>query len=171
MACARPAADPLVATGLLFAVLAAAQRLGLPLVFALTGFMAYTLGPVLTHTLALPGASTIATALAATGATFLALSAYVLVSRRDFSFMGGFLFAGMVVALALGLAAYFPRAARPGAGGIRPGGAAVGRPDPVRDQPHRAGRRDQLPAGHRQPLRVGLQPVHQPAQPAGNGRP
>jgi len=63
---------------------------------------------VLTNTLALPGgASTIATALAATGVTFLALSAYVLVSRRDFSFMGGFLLAGMVVALALGLAAYF----------------------------------------------------------------
>ena len=80
----------------------------LPVVFALTGFMGYTLGPVLTHTLALPGgASTIATALAATGTTFLALSAYVLLSRRDFSFMGGFLFAGLVVALALGLAAYF----------------------------------------------------------------
>jgi len=95
--------------GLLFAVHKLQHSAwALPVVFALTGFMGYTLGPVLTHTLALPGgASTIATALAATGATFLALSAYVLVSRRDFSFMGGFLFAGMVVALALGLAAYF----------------------------------------------------------------
>lgn len=95
--------------GLLFAVHKLQNSVwALPVVFALTGFMGYTLGPVLTHTLALPGgASTIATALAATGATFLALSAYVLVSRRDFSFIGGFLFAGMVVALALGLAAYF----------------------------------------------------------------
>ncbi len=80
----------------------------LPLVFALTGFMGYTLGPLLTNTLALPGgAQTIVTALAATGATFVALSAYVLTTRRDFSFMGGFLFAGMVVALMLALGAMF----------------------------------------------------------------
>jgi modulator of FtsH protease len=77
-------------------------------VFALTGFMGYTLGPLLGRTLALPGgALAIASALAATGATFLALSAYVLVTRKDFSFMGGFLLAGMVTALALGLVAVF----------------------------------------------------------------
>ncbi len=46
-------------------------------------------------------------ALGATGATFLGLSAYVLTTRRDFSFMGGFLFAGMVVALGMALAAFF----------------------------------------------------------------
>ena len=80
----------------------------LPAVFALTGFMGYTLGPLLSHTLALPGgANTIVAALAATGATFVALSAYVLTTRRDFSFMGGFLFAGMVIALVLALVAYF----------------------------------------------------------------
>ncbi|MGI9215474.1 MAG: Bax inhibitor-1/YccA family protein [Hydrogenophaga sp.] len=79
----------------------------LPAVFALTGFMGYTLGPLLTRTLDLPGgAGTIAAALAATGATFVALSAYVLTTRRDFSFMGGFLFAGMLIALVLGIAAY-----------------------------------------------------------------
>ena len=79
----------------------------LPAVFALTGFMGYTLGPLLSHTLALPGgSSTITAALGATGATFLALSAYVLSTRRDFSFMGGFLFAGMVIAIVLGIAAY-----------------------------------------------------------------
>lgn len=79
----------------------------LPAVFALTGFMGYTLGPLLTRTLDLPGgAGTIAAALAATGATFVALSAYVLTTRRDFSFMGGFLFAGLVIALVLGIAAY-----------------------------------------------------------------
>ncbi|MFM6986668.1 MAG: Bax inhibitor-1 family protein [Hydrogenophaga sp.] len=94
--------------GLLFAV----HRLqnsgwALPAVFALTGFMGYTLGPLLSRTLDLPGgAGTIAAALAATGATFVALSAYVLTTRRDFSFMGGFLFAGLVIALVLGMAAY-----------------------------------------------------------------
>jgi modulator of FtsH protease len=95
--------------GLLFAVHKLQNSAwALPAVFALTGFMGYTLGPLLTHTLALPGgANTIATALGATGVTFLALSAYVLVTRRDFSFMGGFLLAGMVVALMLGLGAYF----------------------------------------------------------------
>ena len=51
----------------------------LPAVFAMTGFMGYTLGPLLTHSLALPGgAQTVTLALAATGVTFLALSSYVL---------------------------------------------------------------------------------------------
>jgi modulator of FtsH protease len=80
----------------------------LPTVFALTGFMGYTLGPVLAKVASLPGGSTtIAMALAATGATFLALSSYVLTTKRDFSFMGGFLFAGMVIALLAGLGAVF----------------------------------------------------------------
>lgn len=77
-------------------------------VFGLTGFMGYTLGPVLSRSLALPGGSdTVMLALAATGATFLALSAYVLSTKRDFSFMGGFLFAGMIIALLAGLGAVF----------------------------------------------------------------
>ena len=95
--------------GLLFAV-HKLQNSGwaLPAVFGLTGFMGYTLGPVLAKTLALPGgAQTIVLALAATGATFLALSAYVINSKRDFSFMGGFLFAGMVIAILVGLGAMF----------------------------------------------------------------
>ena len=79
-----------------------------PAVFALTGFMGYTLGPVLAMHLALPGgAQAITLALGATGATFLALSGWVLATRRDFSFMGGFLFAGMVIALLAGMAAMF----------------------------------------------------------------
>jgi len=80
----------------------------LPAVFALTGFLGYTLGPVLSKSLALPGGAQVVTlALAATGATFLSLSAWVLTSKRDYSFMGGFLFAGMVVALLAGLGAVF----------------------------------------------------------------
>jgi modulator of FtsH protease len=75
-------------------------------VFGLTGFMGYTLGPLLSHSLALPGgAHTVTLALAATGVTFLALSSYVWVTRRDFSFMGGFLFVGFVIALIAGIAA------------------------------------------------------------------
>ena len=78
------------------------------LVFALTGLMGWTLGPLLTRTLALPGGSqTVMLALGATGAVFLALSAYATTTKRDFSWMGGFLFAGMVVALLAGVAAMF----------------------------------------------------------------
>ena len=95
--------------GLLFAV----HRLknsawALPAVFGLTGFMGYTLGPLLAKVMTLPGGEqVVAMALAATGVVFLALSAWVLTTRRDFSFIGGFLFAGMVVALIAGLAAVF----------------------------------------------------------------
>ena len=81
---------------------------GIFAVFGLTGFMGYTLGPVLAHSLALPGGSqTIMLALLATGSSFVGLSAWVLTTKRDFSFMGGFLFAGMIVALLAGLGAVF----------------------------------------------------------------
>jgi len=95
--------------GLLFAV-HKLQNSGwaVPMVFALTGFMGYTLGPMLAKTLSLPGGGQIVMmALAATGATFMALSAWVLATKRDFSFMGGFLFVGMVIAILAGLAAMF----------------------------------------------------------------
>jgi modulator of FtsH protease len=95
--------------GLLFAI-HKLQNSGwaLPAVFALTGFMGYTLGPMLAKTLAMPGGSqVIAMALGATAAVFLGLSAFVLTTKRDFSFMGGFLFAGMVIALLAGLGAMF----------------------------------------------------------------
>ncbi len=95
--------------GLLFLVYKQQNNIwALPAVFALTGFMGYTLGPMLSQTLSLPGGGQIVTmALATTGITFLALSAYVLKTRRDFSFIGGFLFAGMIIALLAGLAAVF----------------------------------------------------------------
>ena len=95
--------------GLLFAV----HKLknsgwALPAVFAFTGFMGYALGPVVARSLAMPGGAQVVTmALAATGATFLALSAWAVTSKRDFSFMSGFLFAGMVIAILAGLAAVF----------------------------------------------------------------
>jgi modulator of FtsH protease len=81
---------------------------GLASTFALTGFMGYTLGPLLNRTLALPGGEMIvAMALGGTATIFLGLSAVVLVTKRDFSFMGNFLFIGMLVAMLAGLGAVF----------------------------------------------------------------
>ncbi|KAB2934094.1 MAG: Bax inhibitor-1/YccA family protein [Candidatus Contendobacter sp.] len=79
---------------------------GLLAVFALTGFLGYTLGPILNFYLSLPnGSQVVMTALAGTGAIFLALSGYAVVSRKDFSFMGSFLMVGILVAFLAGLGA------------------------------------------------------------------
>ena len=84
------------------------SALGLAFVFALTGFMGYTLGPILNAYLAVPnGSQVVMTAMGATGAIFLGLSGYALTSRRDFSFMGGFLMVGILVAFLAGLGAVF----------------------------------------------------------------
>jgi modulator of FtsH protease len=77
-------------------------------VFGLTGFMGYTLGPILGQHLALPnGHQVVMMAMGGTATIFVALSAYALVTRKDFSFMGGFLLAGIVVAFLAGLGALF----------------------------------------------------------------
>lgn len=84
------------------------SALGLASVFALTGFMGYTLGPILNAYLAMPnGAQVVMTAMGATGTIFLGLSGYALSSRKDFSFMGGFLMVGILVAFMAGLGAVF----------------------------------------------------------------
>ena len=81
---------------------------GLVSVFALTGFMGYTLGPIISHYLAMPnGHQVVMMAMGGTAAIFLGLSAYATASRRDFSFMGGFLMVGIVVAFLAGLGAIF----------------------------------------------------------------
>ncbi len=82
---------------------------GLLFVFLLTGFMGMTLGPILSMYLKfIPnGHQIIMMALGGTGLIFLAMSGYALVSRRDFSFLGGFLFAGILVAFLAGLGAIF----------------------------------------------------------------
>lgn len=81
---------------------------GLVSIFAFTGFMGMSLGPILSRYLAMPGGSSIVmTAMLMTGLIFSGLSAYVLVSKRDFSFMGGFLFAGLIVAVLASLGAFF----------------------------------------------------------------
>ena len=93
--------------GLLFATTKFRDSgLGLAFVFALTGFMGYTLGPILNSYLAMAnGNQIVMTAMAGTGAIFLALSGYALTSRKDFSFMGGFLMTGILVAFLAGLGA------------------------------------------------------------------
>ena len=81
---------------------------GLLFVFALTGFMGYTLGPIINAYLGLSnGAQLVMTAMAGTAVTFISLSGYVLLSKKDFSFMGGFLFVGILVGFLAGLAAIF----------------------------------------------------------------
>ncbi|MBA2648578.1 MAG: Bax inhibitor-1/YccA family protein [Legionella sp.] len=82
---------------------------GLVSVFAFTGFLGYTLGPLLNLYLAkyTNGPQLIGTALGGTGVIFFALSAYVLTTKKDFSFLGGFLFVGMMVALLAMIAGIF----------------------------------------------------------------
>lgn len=96
--------------GLLFAVHKLRNSAwGILAVFALTGFMGFTLGPIVSLYLKMfsNGHQLVMTALGGSGAIFLGLSTYALTSKRDFSFMGGFLFAGVMVAFLAGLAAVF----------------------------------------------------------------
>ncbi len=73
---------------------------GIWVVFAVTGLLGIGLGPMLNHYLATSnGPTMVATALGGTGAIFLGLSGFALVSKRDFSFLGGFLFAGFIVVI------------------------------------------------------------------------
>ena len=82
--------------------------LGLLFVFALTGFMGLTLGPIINAYLSIPnGSQIVMTAMGGTGVIFLGLSGYVLTTRKNFSFMGGFLMVGILVAFLAGLGAFF----------------------------------------------------------------
>jgi modulator of FtsH protease len=79
---------------------------GLLFIFALTGFMGLTLGPIISAYLTIfrNGEQLVIMAFGTTAIMFLALSGYALTSRKDFSFMGGFLFTGIMVAFFGGLA-------------------------------------------------------------------
>jgi modulator of FtsH protease len=76
---------------------------GIPAIFAFTGFMGYTLGPILNHyiTSVKNGPELIMLALGTTGVVFFSLSAYILTTRKNMNFLGGFLFAGMITAVVL----------------------------------------------------------------------
>ena len=78
---------------------------GIAVVFAFTGLLGFGLGPILNHYLSMAnGGELIATSMGGTAIIFSALSGYALTTQRDFSFLGGFLFAGLIVVLLAALA-------------------------------------------------------------------
>lgn len=94
--------------GLLFLTTKFSDRaLGLVFVFALTGFMGLTLGPIISMYVNAfsNGHELVMTALGGTGMIFLGLSGYALTTRKDFSFMAGFLLVGILVAFLAGIGA------------------------------------------------------------------
>jgi len=106
--------NPLLTLVVYFALLFATHKLqnsawGLLAVFGLTGFLGYTLGPIISMYLRfLPnGHEVVALALGTTAVSFLGLSAYAIKSGRDFSFLGGFLTIGILAAFVLSLVAMF----------------------------------------------------------------
>jgi len=113
MSAGMPRINPIiylvVAFGLLFLTSKFRNSgLGIVCVFGFTGFLGASLGPILSLYLAIPNGGTIVMeALGATAVAFFGLSAYAFTTRKDFSFMGGFLFVGLLVAIVAGLAGYF----------------------------------------------------------------
>lgn len=99
----------LVGFGLLFVVNRTADSSkGLPAIFAFTGVMGASIGPMLNHYLAMPsGPALVMQALGATAVVFFGLSAYALSTRKDFSYMGGFLMVGLIVAVVAMIANIF----------------------------------------------------------------
>ena len=95
----------LVGLGLLFVVNATANSgKGIFAVFAFTGVMGAALGPMLSYYLSLPnGPGLVMQALGGTALVFFGLSGYALTTRKDFSYMGGFLIVGLLVAIVAGL--------------------------------------------------------------------
>jgi len=81
---------------------------GIAIVFVITGLLGVGLGPLLNYYTALANGSQVITlALGGTGVIFVGLSAYVLTTKKDFSFMGGFLMAGFLVILVAAIANIF----------------------------------------------------------------
>lgn len=90
----------LVGIGLLWFALPKAQNsaAGIPVLFAITGLLGLGLGPTLNYYLSI-NPNIVMLALGGTGVIFLGLSAYALSTQKDFSFMGGFIFVGLLVAI------------------------------------------------------------------------
>ncbi|WP_144173976.1 Bax inhibitor-1/YccA family protein [Pseudomonas sp. Kh13] len=81
---------------------------GLVSTFALTGFMGFILGPILNRYLGMAGgAEVVSSAFAMTALVFGGLSAYVLITRKDMSFLSGFITAGFFVLLGAVVASFF----------------------------------------------------------------
>ena len=99
----------LVGFGLLFVVNRTADSSkGLLAIFAFTGVMGASIGPMLNFYLAMPGGpALVMQALGGTAVVFFGLSAYALTTRKDFSYMGGFLMVGLLVAVVAMIANIF----------------------------------------------------------------
>ena len=114
MAFDLPSPGFIITLAVYFGLLFATNKLqnsawGILSVFALTGFLGYTLGPIVSAYLRfLPnGHQVVLTALGTTAVAFVGLSAYAVKSGKDFSFLGGFLTVGVLAAFVLGLIAAF----------------------------------------------------------------
>ncbi len=94
----------IAAIALLWLVLprTANSAMGIPVIFGFTGLLGLGLGPILSYYLSV-NPSIVMTALGGTGAIFLGLSAYALTSRKDFSFLAGFLMVGLFVVIGAAL--------------------------------------------------------------------
>ncbi|MCB1687313.1 MAG: Bax inhibitor-1/YccA family protein [Halioglobus sp.] len=99
----------LVGFGLLFVVHKMADSSkGLVAIFAFTGVMGASIGPMLNYYLAMAnGPALVMQALGGTAVVFFGLSAYALTTRKDFSYMGGFLLVGLLVAVVAMIANIF----------------------------------------------------------------
>ncbi|GAA6152117.1 Bax inhibitor-1/YccA family protein [Pseudoteredinibacter isoporae] len=75
--------------------------------FAFTGWMGASIGPILATFLAVRGMEPILLSLGGTATIFFAMSAYVLITKKDMSFMGGFLMTGILIAFIAGIANVF----------------------------------------------------------------
>jgi modulator of FtsH protease len=93
-------AASLIGIGLLWFVLPRTQNsaAGIPVIFGVTGLLGFGLGPMLSYYMSV-NPSIVMLAMGGTGTIFLGLSGYALSTRKDFSFMGGFIFVGMLVAI------------------------------------------------------------------------
>jgi len=81
---------------------------GVPVAFAIAGLLGFSLGPMLNYYLAIPGGTEmVMQALGGTGVSFFVMSTYAQTSKKDFSFLNGIIFIGMVSAIVLGLLNFF----------------------------------------------------------------
>lgn len=84
------------------------SAMGIVSVFAFTGFMGFAIGPILNVYIShfSNGSEIVATALGGTGLIFFALSGYALTTRKDFSYLNGFLFIGAMIGLLVMIASF-----------------------------------------------------------------
>ncbi len=94
--------------GLMFLVHKTAESaMGLVSIFAFTGFLGYTIGPMLNYVISSGGGELVMIAMGGTALIFFALSGYVLATKKDMSFLGGMMTALVVVALVAMVASWF----------------------------------------------------------------